>query len=447
MPTIAISYRRADSEAITGRIFDRLDRRYGRESVFRDIDSVPLGIDFREHVAAVFDRTDIVLVIIGPRWAGRRGGQSRLDDPADLVRIEVETALRKGIPVIPILVGRAGLPKVEQLPDSLKNIAYRNGLRVDSGQDFDAHVDRLLRAMDRILAAAANISTVGPPPAPAVDDQKDTASPEVTEALSAAGTVTVEEPPRQSEEDKPSPDLTSPPPIEQAQAPIEQAQAPIEQAQAPIEQAQAPTDSKPRRTAIFRAALVSAGVALTLAVVGVVVSPMLSTTHQPPSSERPPPNPPVVVPQSPAPIAPTATKPTVPATPPGPPPGTQADFVSSVGDRVFFDSGRSDLTPQATDRIKQQARWLEDHPAITVMIEGDSDSVEAGSREGALALGERRAQTIKNAFVRLGVSPARISTISYGMERPAAPGTNAAALAQNRRGVITIIEGARSGSK
>jgi hypothetical protein len=155
MPKIALSYRRADSDAITGRIFDRLQARYGRQSIFRDIDNIPVGVDFRAHINAVLDDSDMVLVIVGPRWTSGRGTQSRLGNPADPVRIEVETALRKGTPVIPVLVGSTGMPKVEQLPDSLEDFAYRNGVRIDTGQDFDLHIERLIRAIDGISEAAA----------------------------------------------------------------------------------------------------------------------------------------------------------------------------------------------------------------------------------------------------------------------------------------------------
>src|SRR5262245_60451381 len=101
MPRIAISYRRDDSSGITGRIFDRLMAQYGIDSVVRDIDNIPLGVDFREHIGAVLAETDITLVIIGKRWLGPPRGQRRINDPADPVRVEVETALRRGMPVIP----------------------------------------------------------------------------------------------------------------------------------------------------------------------------------------------------------------------------------------------------------------------------------------------------------------------------------------------------------
>src|SRR6202035_4860727 len=99
MPRITISYRRDDSIEITGRIFDRLAAHFGREAVFRDIDNIPPGTDFRRHVDQALDKSSIVLAIVGPRWIGPRANQSRLASANDPVRIEVETALRKEKPL------------------------------------------------------------------------------------------------------------------------------------------------------------------------------------------------------------------------------------------------------------------------------------------------------------------------------------------------------------
>lgn len=121
----------------------------------------------------------------------------------------------------------------------------------------------------------------------------------------------------------------------------------------------------------------------------------------------------------------------------GPAPGTQADLVVNVGDRVFFGYDRYDLTPEARDTLEQQAAWLKQYPRISVVIEGHAD--ERGTREYNLALGERRANAAKNYLVALGVSPSRLTTISYGKERPAVPGSNEAAWAQNRR-AVTVVE-------
>src|SRR5215212_10421748 len=144
MPQITISYRRDDSLDITGRIFERLAAHYGRESVFRDIDNIPPGVDFRKHINSLLDASDIVLAIVGPRWIGPRASQNRLANAADPVRVEIETALRKEHPLIPVLVQRARMPQVEQLPESMQEFAYRNAVEVDSGRDFDHHMTGLI---------------------------------------------------------------------------------------------------------------------------------------------------------------------------------------------------------------------------------------------------------------------------------------------------------------
>ena len=155
MPRITISYRRDDSGVITGRIFDRLAAHYGRDSVFRDIDNIPPGADFRRHIEETLDASEIVLAIIGPRWVGQRANQSRLANAADPVRVEIETALRKNKAIIPVLVLSAKMPQPEYLPDSLKDLAFRHALTIDAGQDFDIHVARLTRAVDRLLVLEA----------------------------------------------------------------------------------------------------------------------------------------------------------------------------------------------------------------------------------------------------------------------------------------------------
>jgi len=120
----------------------------------------------------------------------------------------------------------------------------------------------------------------------------------------------------------------------------------------------------------------------------------------------------------------------------GPAPGTQADLVVNVGDRIFFGTDRYDLTPEARGVLDAQAQWLNQYPHLGITVEGHAD--ERGTREYNLALGERRANSVKNYLVALGVSPSRITTISYGKERPAVPGSNETAWAQNRRGVTKV---------
>ena len=117
-------------------------------------------------------------------------------------------------------------------------------------------------------------------------------------------------------------------------------------------------------------------------------------------------------------------------------PGSQQDFVQNVGDRVFFDFDKSDIKPEGRTVLQRQADWLKKFPNVTVTVEGHCD--ERGTREYNLALGERRATAVKKMLVALGVAPNRVSTISYGKERPAVVGSNEAAWAQNRRGVTVI---------
>jgi tetratricopeptide (TPR) repeat protein len=151
MPKVTISYRRADTEAVTGRIFDRLAGRYGRESVFRDIDNIPPGIDFRRHIAGALRESNVLIVMIGQKWLGSRSGQFRIMAETDPVRIEVETATKQGLPIIPVLVGSTKMPQPADLPESLKDFAYLNAIRLDTGQDFDHHAGRIIRAIDQIL--------------------------------------------------------------------------------------------------------------------------------------------------------------------------------------------------------------------------------------------------------------------------------------------------------
>ena len=107
---VFISYRRDDSADVAGRIDDRLAAHFGRENVFKDVDSIPPGVDFRKHLHAAVSGCDLALVVIGRDWLDARDeeGNRRLDDEADFVRIEIEAALGRGIPVVPALV-REGL--------------------------------------------------------------------------------------------------------------------------------------------------------------------------------------------------------------------------------------------------------------------------------------------------------------------------------------------------
>lgn len=123
----------------------------------------------------------------------------------------------------------------------------------------------------------------------------------------------------------------------------------------------------------------------------------------------------------------------------GPAPGSQADFVAKVSsDRIFFDTDSSDVDTEDQATLRSQAEWLARYPNVRATIEGHCD--ERGTREYNLALGERRANAAKNALAAMGVSPTRLTTISYGKERADALGSDEASWARNRRAVTLTVQ-------
>jgi WD40 repeat protein len=185
MPKITISYRRADSEAMTGRIFDRLIAHYGKEAIFRDIDDIPPGIDFRVHINETLRKTHLMLAIVGPQWLGAAAaGLERIQEESDPVRVEVETALRRRLPIIPVLIGVTPMPSAEQLPPSLKDFSFRNAVKVDTGQDFNYHMDRLIRAMDLMLVQPGKPAPSGETKVPQPTPAKASVTAEKTSPLS-----------------------------------------------------------------------------------------------------------------------------------------------------------------------------------------------------------------------------------------------------------------------
>lgn len=146
MAQIFISYRRSDSTAITGRIYDRLRQEFGKDAIFKDVDNIPAGRDFRGVLREATSNCGVMLVIIGPNWVNAQDatGNRRLDDLGDFVRLEVETGLqRDNVRVIPVLVNNATPPRPGDLPDSLRELAYNNAVLVRDDPDFHRDMDRL----------------------------------------------------------------------------------------------------------------------------------------------------------------------------------------------------------------------------------------------------------------------------------------------------------------
>ena len=123
-------------------------------------------------------------------------------------------------------------------------------------------------------------------------------------------------------------------------------------------------------------------------------------------------------------------------TPAGARPGTQEDLVVNVGDRVFFALDSHQLRPEARATLEKQADWLRQNPAVSVTVEGHAD--ERGTREYNLALGERRANAVRDYLVALGINGNRVKTVSLGKERPVDPRSTEEAWAKNRRGVMLV---------
>jgi len=152
MPKIFLSYRRDDSIDIAGRIYDRLSGHFGDESVFMDIDSIPFGVDFRTYLSSWVSKCDVLLAIIGDGWLDSIDdqGNRRLGSPIDFVTIEITSAIRREIPVVPILVGNSIMPKPDQLPTDMIDFAFRNATEVRSGRDFHSHVNRLVQGIEHV---------------------------------------------------------------------------------------------------------------------------------------------------------------------------------------------------------------------------------------------------------------------------------------------------------
>ena len=122
--------------------------------------------------------------------------------------------------------------------------------------------------------------------------------------------------------------------------------------------------------------------------------------------------------------------------PTGPVPGSQADLEQNAGHRVFFAFDQYTLTPQAQATLSRQAAWLQEYPEVRILVAGNAD--ERGTREYNLALGARRAEAAKSFLVSLGVDRARITTVSYGKERPIDPRSTEEAWSLNRNATTTI---------
>ena len=153
-PGIFISYRRNDSAAYAGWLFDRLAGHFGRDQIFKDVDSIELGDDFAVAISDAVASCRVLLALIGDRWltvTGKAG--RRLDNPRDFVRLEIEAALSRNIRVIPILIDGAKMPDADQLPASLAGLRARQALELSTNR-FDSDFGRLLKVLDKTFSTS-----------------------------------------------------------------------------------------------------------------------------------------------------------------------------------------------------------------------------------------------------------------------------------------------------
>jgi hypothetical protein len=154
MMRVFISYRREDSSGQAGRLYDALSKQLGPENVFMDVDTIDIGVEFKEAIESAVGSCDVLFAMIGPRWLTVVDslGERRLNREDDFVRLEIETALMRNIRVVPALVGGAIMPEATDLPGSLAPLARRNALDMADGPRWGYDVSRLMSLLERIRA-------------------------------------------------------------------------------------------------------------------------------------------------------------------------------------------------------------------------------------------------------------------------------------------------------
>jgi len=175
MSKIFISYRREDADEAAGRLSDHLVSQFGQDNVFMDVDGIAPGRDFRKVIDETLTQCDVLLGVLGRNWLDAKDelGKRRLENDSDFVRLEIASALRRDIPVIPVRVQGAVVPKPDQLPPDLKDFAYRNAVELTHerwNSDVQVLMDKLKRLFNQESSgaqpAARPVAAANPPPPP-----------------------------------------------------------------------------------------------------------------------------------------------------------------------------------------------------------------------------------------------------------------------------------------
>jgi hypothetical protein len=151
-PYIFISYRRVDSPGTVGRLYDRIRSRFGDGSVYMDTDVIPFGSNFKKHTGNALGYTRVLVSVVGARWVGpRRLSKPRIFETDDAIRLEIRTALAFKIPILPVLLDGASMPKASQVPADLADFTAINAAPLSSGSGFEHDAEAILRSIDELL--------------------------------------------------------------------------------------------------------------------------------------------------------------------------------------------------------------------------------------------------------------------------------------------------------
>lgn len=158
MRAIFVSYRRHDAEGEAGRLFDDLAEQFGEQSVFMDVAAIEVGRDFRKAIDESIATCGVLLTIIGLGWLEEKNeaGSRRLEDPGDFVRAELASALKRDIPVVPVLVRGAKMPRPDQLPEDIRDLAFRNAVELSHAR-WKSDIKLLIRSLRGILGDSRDI--------------------------------------------------------------------------------------------------------------------------------------------------------------------------------------------------------------------------------------------------------------------------------------------------
>jgi hypothetical protein len=182
MGTVFISYRREETAGEARALFNDLAARIGKDFVFMDVDNIALGRDFREVLRENLASCDLMLVLIGKVWvdAKDQSGHRRLDDPGDFIRLEIGAALKRNIPVTPVLLQGAHMPASEQLPQELKELSFRNGFELSHNR-WESDVQEMIKRL--ALGKRPDVAAPSRFGAPLIEQGRNTLREKLTKAV------------------------------------------------------------------------------------------------------------------------------------------------------------------------------------------------------------------------------------------------------------------------